>query len=159
MRKHSQHNKDEQTQFFKKIYLSLYSKGLRKVLSMRDELETEQNCNILTPNSSGYNSISFPFSWAAQPEAWGCDLCWDMVLIPASSLQLIWTFCRRSYIIIWRSPTSFERHICTQFNPSTVKGIPWYLRPDAPVIYIGAFLIWQPGRVGGQYATLKCFRL
>ena len=25
------------------------SKGLRKVLSVRDELETEQNCNILTP--------------------------------------------------------------------------------------------------------------
>ena len=30
MRKHSQHNKDERTQFFRKIYLSLYSKGLRK---------------------------------------------------------------------------------------------------------------------------------
>ena len=25
------------------------SKGLRKVLSVRRELETEQNCNILTP--------------------------------------------------------------------------------------------------------------
>ena len=114
---------------------------------MRGELETEQNCNILTPNSSGYSSISFPFSWAAQPRAWGPSLCWDMVLIPASSLQLIWTSCRRSYIIIWR-------HIHTQFNPSTVKVIPRYLWPDASVIYTGAFLIWQPGRVGGQYATI-----
>ena len=61
------------------------SKGLRKVLSVRGVLETEQNCIILTPNSSGYNSISFPFSWAVQPEAWGPNLCWDMVLIPASS--------------------------------------------------------------------------
>ena len=46
-----------------------------------------------------------------------------------------------------------ERRICTQSNPSTVKGIPWYLRPDAPVIYTGAFLIWPLGRVGGQYVT------
>ena len=93
---------------------------------MRGELETEQNCNILTPpNCSGYNSISFPFSWAAQLGAWGPSLCWDMVLIPASSLQLIWTSCRRGYIIIWRPPTSCEHHICTQFNLSTVKVIPW----------------------------------
>ena len=41
------------------------------------------------------------------------------------SLQLIWTSCRRGYIIIWHPPTSCERHICTQFNPSTVKVIPW----------------------------------
>ena len=32
MQKHIQHNKDEWTQFFRKIYLSLYLKGLRKVL-------------------------------------------------------------------------------------------------------------------------------
>ena len=43
MQKHIQHNKDEQTQFFRKIYLSLY------LLSVRGELETEQNYNILTP--------------------------------------------------------------------------------------------------------------
>ena len=34
------------------------------------ELETEQNCNILTPTLKAI-SVSFPFSWAAQPEAWG----------------------------------------------------------------------------------------
>ena len=35
----------------------------------------------------------------------------------------------------------------TQFNPSTVKVAPWYLRPDAPVIYSGAFLLMtaRPG--------------
>ena len=79
MQKHIQPNKNERTQFFRKIYHSLYSKGLRKVLCVRGELETEQNCNILTPNSSSYNSISFPFSWAAQLGAWGLNLCWDMV--------------------------------------------------------------------------------
>ena len=34
------------------------------------ELETEQNCNILTPTLMAI-SISFPFSWVAQPGAWG----------------------------------------------------------------------------------------
>ena len=38
------------------------------------ELETEQNCNILNPHSYGHNSVSFPFSWAAQPAAWGPSL-------------------------------------------------------------------------------------
>ena len=49
---------------------------------MRGELETEQNCNILTPTQ---------LFWLLQhffPVFLGC---WDMVLIPASSLQLIWT--------------------------------------------------------------------
>ena len=50
-----------------------------------------------------------------------------MVLIPASSLQLIWTSCRRGYIIIVTS-TCFLRasQFRTQFNPSTVKVISWY---------------------------------
>ena len=100
------------------------SKGLRKVLSVRGELETEQNCNILTPHSSGHSSISFSFSWAAQPGAWGPSLCWDMVLIPASSLQLIWTSCRRGYIIIWRPPISFKRHNSHSIQPFESQGCP-----------------------------------
>ena len=99
---------------------------------VRDRTKT---ATYWTPNSSGYHSLSFPFSWTVQPGAW------DMAFIPASFLQLIWTSCRRGYIIIWHPPTSCERHICTQFNPSTVKVIPWSLRPDAPVIYTGAFLL------------------
>ena len=31
MQKHIQHNKDERTQFFRKIYLSLYLKGFERV--------------------------------------------------------------------------------------------------------------------------------
>ena len=131
------------------------SKGLRKELSVRGELETEQNCNILTPpNSSGYSSMSFSFPWAAQPGAWGLSLSWDMVLIPASSLQLIWTSSHRGYIIIWRPPTPCERHLCTQFNPSTVKVIPW--SPDIfdqiHLLFTQAhFFFWQFG--WGHYVT------
>ena len=50
------------------------------------------------------------------------------------------------YIIVWHPPASCGHHISTQFNSSTVKVIPWYLRPDAPVIYTGASLIWQLGQ-------------
>ena len=47
------------------------------------ELETEQNCNILTPTLISHNSVSFPFSWAAQPGAWGPA---SMVLGPHYSI-------------------------------------------------------------------------
>ena len=123
---------------------------------MRGSWRPNKDCNILTPNSFGYHSLSFLFSWAAQPGDWGPSLCWDMVLIPASSLQLIWTSCHWGYIIIWCPPTSCEHHIHTQFNPSTVKVIPWYLRPDAPVIYTGAFLILT-ARPGSICNTIKLF--
>ena len=37
------------------------------------------------------------------------------------------------YISVWCPPAFCERHICTEFNPSTVKAISWCLRPDAPI--------------------------
>ena len=55
---------------------------------------------------------------------WGPSLCWDMVLIPASSLQLIWTSCRRGYIIIWHPPTSCERHNSYSIQPFDSQGCP-----------------------------------
>ena len=70
MQKNIQHNKDERTQFFRKIYFSLYLKGL----CVRDELETEQRLQHIDPHSSGCHNLSFSFSWAAQPRAWGPSL-------------------------------------------------------------------------------------
>ena len=114
----------------------------------------------IDPHSSGYNCSSFPFSWAAQPGVWGPSLCWvwfSLLELEHLLQTLISNWSKLpvalGYITIRRSPASCERHICTQFNPSTVKVIPWYLRPDSPVIYTGAFPIWQLGQVGGQYIT------
>ena len=148
MQKHIQHNKDEQKQFFRKIYLSLYLKGFERVTKrwVGDWTELQH----IDPHSYGDHSLSFQFSWTAQPGAWGPSLSWDTVLIPASSLQLIWTSCRRGYIIIWR-PHYFLRasQFCTPIpRQSRSPLISCYLRPDAPVIYTGAFLLltaW-PGR-------------
>ena len=122
------HNKDERTQFFRKIYLSLYLKGFERVTKgiIREKwIGDWTELQHIDPHSSGRSSISFPFSWVAQLGAWEPSVCWGMVLIPASSLQLIWSSCHRRYIMNVRPPTSCERHICTQFNLSTVKVIPW----------------------------------
>ena len=53
------------------------------------ELETEQNCNILTPTLMAISVVSLSFSRAAQPEARGPALSLGHVLIPASSHQLV----------------------------------------------------------------------
>ena len=44
----------------------------------------------IDPHSIGHNCVSFPFSWDAQPGPWGPASLWH-VLIPASSLQLVWS--------------------------------------------------------------------
>ena len=53
MRKHSQHNNDERTQFFRKIYRSYFiRKGCERVtkgLCVRGELETEQRLQHIDP--------------------------------------------------------------------------------------------------------------
>ena len=147
------------TSFFRKIYLSLYWKGCVWE-GVGDRTKT---ATYWPPNSSGYHSLSFPFSWAAQPGAWGPSLCWDMVLIPASSLQLTWTSCRRGYIIIWHPPTSRERHNSHSIQPLDSQGSPWY--PDIfdrmhLLFTLVHFFFWQLGRVGGQYATtVKQFQI
>ena len=121
-------------------------KGYERVIVWEVSWRLNKDCNVLTPSSSGHSSISFPFSWAAQPGARG-------TLTSNSGLQLTDFLSHPGYIIIWCPPASWGVSIRTQFNPSTVKVIPRYLRPDASDIYKGAFLIWQLGRVGGQYVT------
>ena len=131
------------------------------------ELETEQRLQHSDSHSYGHNSVSFPSSWAAQPGAWGPSLsgtwssfqhlsnwselqllnrgpegplCWVLVLSTASYLQLDRTSCAPSYIIVLRPLNSN----CRQSRLS-----PWDLRPDAPVIYAGAFpiLTARPGSI------------
>ena len=154
-----------ETQFFRKIYLSHFirngTKGLRKGYVWEVSWRMNKDCNILTPSSSDYSSTSFSSCGAAQPGAQRTQLsagsgsrCFELQhLSPNSDLLLTRTSCS-TRLYNWLTSTCFsERRICTQFNPFTVKVIPWYLRPDAPVIYTGAFPIWQLGRVGGKYVT------
>ena len=50
----------------RKIYLSLYLKGL----CVRGSWRLDRTATYW-PHSIGHNRVSFPFSWAAQPGAWG----------------------------------------------------------------------------------------
>ena len=74
MQNNSQRHDDKQTSedFFTKICTSHFICKVRKGcvgLFCERELETEQNCNILTPTLMAVNVVSFSFSRAAQPEA------------------------------------------------------------------------------------------
>ena len=53
----------------------------------------------LTNHSYGHNSVSFPFSWAAQPGDWGPSLSGT-----ASSLQLVWSPTAQSEVL--RAPSA-----------------------------------------------------
>ena len=103
------------TQFFRKIYLSLFLKGL---------CVTEQNCNILTPTLMAITAFL-----SHSPGLLNSGTCssFQHLLSSWSKLQMVWTSCCRGYIIIWR-PLFFLRasQFLTQFNPSTVKVVSWY---------------------------------
>ena len=72
------------TVFQKNMYLSLYLKGF----VCERELETAQNCNILTPTLMAISVVSFLFSRAAQPEARGPN-CWALAFSSASCHQRV----------------------------------------------------------------------
>ena len=141
MRKHSQHNNDERTHFFKKIYLShLFRNGCQRAtkgLCVRVELETQQTATYWPPVTSSLAALLSRSAGLLNQGSWGpIAFCWVLVLSPASYLPLDWHQLTDLpvapvYILVWRTPVSVAS--CTQFNPSTVKVIPWYLPPDAPV--------------------------
>ena len=139
------HNKDERHSSSEK-YTSHFiwkgSKGLLKVLLCETWVGNWTEMQLIDPHSYGHNSVSFPFFWAAQPGP-GVHPLWDMVLIPSSSLHMIWTPTAQPgvlktpllsagslYSILSPTNSNFlctELYYCftpTQFNLSTVKVIP-----------------------------------
>ena len=132
MQKRIQHNKDERRQFFRKIYLPLYLKGFERVTKGFTMWGVSWRLNRTTTHWPPLLSITAFLSRSPGLLNLGVQLLGDMVLIPASSLQLTRTSCAPSYIIVLRPLNS----TCRQSILS-----PWYLRLDAPVIYTGAFPI------------------
>ena len=127
------------------------SKGLLKVLLCERWVGDWTKLQHIDPNnSSGYNSISFPFSLAAQPGVWGPSLCWDIVLISVSSLQLIWlpvapglyNYLTSTYLL-WASHLHSIQPVDSQGYPLiSSTGYTCYLHRYN-------FFFWQLGR--GQY--------
>ena len=130
------------------------------------------------PNSIGHNRVSFLLSWAAQPGSWGPILSGTCSyssifspthLIPNSSdlqtcliSKLVWSptdwiSCALSYIIVPRPPSSCGLHNFTIIQPVHGQGYIILIFLDRMHLLFTQvlFLFWQPGRVGGQYATVS----
>ena len=159
---HAEHNNDDTIitigdssleKYTSHFFLKGFERVTKGIIVWEVSWRLNRTATYWPPNSSGYHSLSFPFSCAAQPGAWGPSFCWDMVLIPASTPQLIWTSCRQGNIIIWRPPTSCERHSSHLIQSLDSQGHPW--SPDIfDRMHLVHFFFWQIGRVGGQYETI-----
>ena len=97
------------TQFLEKYTSHFIWKGL-KGFTVR-ELETEQNCNILTPTLMAINVVSFSFSRVAQLEAWGPTLLGASflyhILSPTCLVSKLTDFLSSPNYIIVQSPTQY----------------------------------------------------
>ena len=114
----------------------------------------------IDPHSIGHNRVSFPFSWTAQPGAWGPSLsgCWfslPHLISNSSDHQTDWISCALSYIIVQCPPSSCEHHNFALIQPVHGQGYNILIFLDRMHLLFTRvhFLFWQPGRVGGQYAT------
>ena len=115
-----------------------------KGLCVRDEFETEQTATywpqvplIIAALLSHSAELLKRGSWEPKPSAGSWfSLPRTATRTPTAPDSNSEPVCGTDYIIVWHPPASCERRICTEFNPSTVKVIPWYLRADAPVIWL-----------------------
>ena len=89
-------NNDERTQSFRKIYLSLYSKGLRKGCArvMCEWWVADwTDCNILTDIPLSLAALLSRSAGLLNRGSWGPSPLWELVLTTASYLQLTQPVC------------------------------------------------------------------
>ena len=84
--------------------------------------------------------------------------CWFSLphLISSSSDPTGWIFYALRYIIVHRPPYSCGRHNFALIQPVHGQGYNILIFLDRMLLLFTQvhFLFWQPGRVGGQYATI-----
>ena len=144
--------KTSDTVFQKNIPLTLFESFV-----CERELETEQNCNILTPTLMAIRVVSFSLCRVAQPEAWGPSFtgCWfslPNLISKSSGLQTNWLpvftelYNSSTHNFLWKSQIAFIQPI---------HGHGYNILIDRMHLLFTKvhFLFWQPGRVVGQYTT------
>ena len=108
----------------------------------------------IDPYSSGHNSVSFPFSWAAQPGAWVGEASLGHGSHSSIFSPTDWTSCPLSYIIVQRPPSSCGHHNFALIQSVHGKGyILIFLDRMHLLFTLVHFLFWQPGQVRGPYTT------
>ena len=162
----------------RKIYLSLYWKGrVWEGVGNRTELQHTD------PHSICHNRVSFPFPWAAQPEAWVPSLsgtCSSIqhLLSNSSDPQLSIGGLRAPSAGCWLSlshlVTNWLNFLCTElYNSSTQTLFLWASQiafiqsihgQGYTLLFLDRmhllftqvhFLFCQPGRVVGQYTAIR----
>ena len=107
----------------------------------------------IDPHSHGHNSVSFPFSWAAQPGAWWPSLsgCWFS--LPHLISNWVNFLCTELYnssmpTFLWASQIAL-------IQPVHGQGYNLIFLDQMHLLFTQVhFLFWQPGQVGGQYTTV-----
>ena len=123
------------TQSFRKIYLSLYLKGL----CVRGSWRLNRTTTYWTPHSIHHNRVSFPFSWVAQPDARGPSFLLDAgflyhIFSPTSLVSKLTDFLSTPSYIIVRSPTqSLEWHFLSSSSGNNCHAVHRSLSSSASV--------------------------
>ena len=126
----------ERRHFFRKIYLSLYSKRL----CVRGELETEQRLQHIDPPAPPAIAVRLSRSPGLLNQGpGGPALCWE--LVPTARSGTLTSSSELQLPDFLSQPRLYHCSTPTQFKLSTAKATPWSLWPDAPVICTGAFLL------------------
>ena len=130
------------------------SKGLVKVLLWEGWVGDRTELQHIDPHSYGHNSVSFPFSWAAQPGAWRSSLsgCWfSLSHLISSPLNFLWTKlynCSTSTFFLWESQIAL-------IQPVHDEGYILIFLDWMHLLFTQVhFLFWELGR--GQYVTTGC---
>ena len=139
------HNKDEQHSSLEKIYLSLYWNGcVWEGVGDRTELQH------IDPHYYGHNSVSFPFSWAAQPGAHSAGCLFSLPHLTSNWLNFLCTElynCLTPTFFLWASQIAL-------IQPVHGQGYTLIFLDRMHLLFTQVHsLFWQPGWVGGQYTT------
>ena len=147
-----QNHKDEQHGSLEK-YTSHFiwkgSKGLLKVLLCERWVGVWTELQHIDPHTYGHNSVSFLFSWSAQPRAWEPSLsetCSSFQHLLSNWLNFL---CTELYNCSTPTRRRWESQIALNSTRPWSRLYPDIPQLDAPVIYTGAFpiLMAWPGSI------------
>ena len=134
------------------------SKALLKVLLWERWVGDRTELQHIDPHFYGHNSVSFPFSWDAQPGAWGPSLSGTSSSFQPLLFNWLTSCLHPGYIIVRHPPSSCERHKSHSIQPIHVQGyILIFLDRIHQLFTLVHFLFWLLGCVRGQYATLYSY--
>ena len=122
MQKHIQHHKDEQTQFFGKIYLSLFFERVTKGIIYERWVGDWTELQHINPQIFWLQQHFFPILLGCSTRGPASAATWfsfQHLLSNWSELPVAGVD-----IIIWRPPTSCERHNSHSIQPFDSHGCP-----------------------------------